>query len=73
MNIYRISDYTDVANNYKGVQEYTLSSLKGSLEMIANQSINLSEPDSILQAKDNLLGLARLILSTCARYDIKVT
>jgi len=42
------------------------------LELIANQAINMTEPDTIKQARDNLLGLARLILSSCSRHDIKV-
>jgi len=71
MKICKISN--DIADNYKGIQEYTLWEFKNSLELIADQSINMMEPDSISQAKDNLLGLARLILSTCAHYDIKVT
>lgn len=72
MKIHKVSD-SDIVTNFKGVQEYTLWEYKSSLELIANQAINMSDPDSIKQARDNLLGLARLILGSCSHHGIKVT
>ena len=54
------------------VQEYTLWSVKSSIEGIANAAMNAMDPDSIEQGKDNLLGLARLILSSCDHHGIEV-
>ena len=71
MKIHKMSD-SDIVTNFKGIQEHTLWEYKSSLELIANQAINMTEPDTIKQARDNLLGLARLILSSCSRHDIKV-
>ena len=61
------------ANADPGIHEYTLWEYKNALELIAGQAINLSEPETIEQARDNLLGLARLVLSACAGKGIEVT
>ena len=50
----------------------TLDWFRQSLQLIACQAINLSEPETIEQARDNLKGLARLILSTCAGKGVEV-
>ena len=70
MNVYKISGV--IEDNQKGIDEYTLWEYKSSLELIANQAINLSEPENIKQARDNLSGLARLVLSSCAKHGIDV-
>jgi len=53
-------------------EEYELSMIRQSLDMVASQAINLSEPETIKQGRDNLLGLARLALSACARHGVEV-
>ena len=54
----------------RDVEDATFDQVRSSLEMIANQAINLSEPETIKQGKDNLVGLARLVLSACASHGI---
>ena len=63
---------TDKESNEKGVAEYTLWERESALERIANMALCMMDPGTIKQADDNLLGMARLVLSACARFDIKV-
>ena len=57
----------------RDVEDATFDQIRSSLEVIANQAINLSEPETIKQGKDNLLGLARLVFSACDSHGVTVS
>ena len=55
-----------------GAEQYEFDMIRNSLETIASQSMNAFEPETMKQAKDNLLGMARLCLSACASHGIEI-
>ena len=52
------------------LQEDYLWELRYSLEGIALMAMDLSKPETIEQAKDNLKGIGRYVKSALAKHDI---
>ena len=56
----------------RDTDDYTFGEIRNNLTTLANQAINLSEPENYEQAKDNLIALGRLINSMVERNNLSL-